>query len=68
MSQLEPEARVLCPLVVHYGSFSSVAQLLPDFMSLLALDSGTTYSLCCHDAAHRLGLSGWAFDSKMDCT
>lgn len=68
MSQLEPEVRVLCPLVVHYGSFSTVAQLLPDVMSLLALGSGTTYSLCCHDAAHGLGLSGWNFVSKMDCT
>lgn len=68
MSQLEPEVHVLCPLVVHYGSFSTVAQLLPDVMSLLALGSGTTYSLCCHDAAHGLGLSGWNFVSKMDCT
>lgn len=42
MSQLGPEVRVLCPLVVHSGSFSAVAQLLPDFLSLLALGSGTT--------------------------
>lgn len=31
MSQLEPEVRVLCPLVVHSGSFSAVAQLLQIF-------------------------------------
>lgn len=68
MSQLEPKVRVLCPLVVHYGSFSTVAQLLLDVMSLLALGSGTTCSLCCHDAAHGLGLSGWNFVLKMDCT
>lgn len=42
MSQLEPEVRVLCPLVVHSGSFSAVAQLLPDFLSFSALGSGTT--------------------------
>lgn len=32
MSQLEPEVRVLCPLVVHSGSFRAVAQLLSDFL------------------------------------
>lgn len=67
MSQLEPEVRVLCPLVVHSGSFSTVAQLLPDFLChfqpwVLELLFMLT---CC---STQLLLSGWDFVLKMDCT
>lgn len=64
MSQLEPEVRVLCPLVVHSGPFSAVAQC---FRFSVTFGLGFwNYSLCWHAAAHGLVLSGWDFVFKMD--
>lgn len=67
MSQLEPGACVLCPLVVHSGSFSTVAQLLPDFIVTCGLGFWNYLLFMLPWCSNGLGLSGWDFVSKMDC-